>query len=125
MHDVQNRLNGFRATDLLDLRGERTKIAKLFHNDAKNVFFVVAVHIFGSEDIEVGAINEAYELNSSKYQRMSEREIAGEKMRRRTIAPNDHISAAVFHGISMMTSGLDHIGVPTCVPDVAHFESTG
>jgi hypothetical protein len=43
----------------------------------------------------------------------------------RTTAPNDQISVAVFHGISKMISGLDHKGVPTMVPDVAHFESMG
>jgi hypothetical protein len=43
----------------------------------------------------------------------------------RTTVPKDQISAAVFQGISMRSSGADHIGVPTCVPEVAHSESTG
>lgn len=42
-----------------------------------------------------------------------------------TTVLKDQISAAVFHGITMRSSGGDHIGVPTCVPDVAHFESAG
>lgn len=49
--------------------------------------------------------------------------IVGKRIR--TTAPNDHIFVAVFHGISKMTSGLDHIGAPTSVPDVAQSESTG
>jgi len=44
---------------------------------------------------------------------------------KRTRVPNDQMSVAVFQGISMRISGLDHIGVPTRVPDVAHSESTG
>jgi hypothetical protein len=43
----------------------------------------------------------------------------------RTRAPNDQMSAAVFHGNSMRISGLVHIGAPTTVPDVAHSESMG
>jgi hypothetical protein len=43
----------------------------------------------------------------------------------RTTVPKDHISTAVFHGISISSSGADHIGVPTCVPEVAHSESAG
>jgi hypothetical protein len=42
-----------------------------------------------------------------------------------TTVPKDHMSTAVFHGISIMSSGADHIGVPTYVPEVTHFESAG
>lgn len=43
----------------------------------------------------------------------------------RTTVLKDQISAAVSQGIPMRSSGADHIGVPTCVPEVAHSESAG
>lgn len=42
-----------------------------------------------------------------------------------TTVPKDQISAAVLQGISITISGADYIGVPTCVPEVAHSESAG
>lgn len=42
-----------------------------------------------------------------------------------TIVPKDQMSAEVFQGISIESSGADHIGVPTCVPEVAQSESAG
>ncbi len=42
-----------------------------------------------------------------------------------TTVPKDQISVAVFHGVSMRTSGLDQIGAPIGVPDFAHLLSCG
>ena len=42
-----------------------------------------------------------------------------------TAVPNDQMSVPVFHGVSIITSGLVHIGAPIGVPSLAYFESEG
>lgn len=76
-----------------------------------------------AEKIEIPTIYETYKLEKrvSVYSKFS----LGTGLHKLTTVPNDQISVAVFQGVSIITSGLVHMGAPTGVPPLAYSESEG
>jgi hypothetical protein len=73
----------------------------------------------GAKKVEVPAVDKTYKLQMGDQHCLFVLELGFE----RTTVPKDQISVAVFQGVSIITSGLVHIGAPTGVPALAHSES--
>ena len=73
----------------------------------------------GAKKVEVSAVDKTYTLQIGDQHSLFVLELGFEQ----TTVPKDQISVAVFQGVSIITSGLVHIGAPTGVPALAYLES--
>lgn len=108
--------------DFLIFGWKGAKIVELFFDHLIYISFFTALQFLSTGEGEVTAVDEADQLEISISFSLIAVIAVG---LRRTIAPKDHMSVAVFHGCCMRTSGLVQTGAPTMVPDLAHFDSAG
>lgn len=103
---------------------KRPKVSELLLQNLQPILFMAVWYRAGAEKVEVPTIYETYKLNVGQAGSALSDLSLGYHWKPTTV-PNDQMSVAVFQGVSIITSGLLHIGAPTGVPSLAYLESAG